>query len=367
MTGLSQIDYRAIKTTRAGRPGPGCVLTNLSITGGKLITAGVTLAKGLKDQPMIVDAEGSFRSEILALKKVYVIFFDDQERRGWLVDGASAILHLLRAQLENDAFHQNGHFSIDDFQYLYANGDAGDVDACATLLRNRYTRVDEDYSFASEIVQVQGGEPVRTDKRIVKTWTVEMITRRIIHLLIQIVSHQQKFTNPHLRGTLREKLEGWSMKDVIDSDFILHPRALHLSSSGNGWVALAQDIGAVTLFGRGIGEILVPRPSHPCRFWTHVPCGEDYLATTVPILRQICADFDDKMTTQALLTASISWHQTSQLFEPCQGSTSDSKHKCDRVQSLFPVNSIGKCTRPSAFYDEANAKGAVIFGRVARF
>jgi hypothetical protein len=77
----------------------GCALEKVSISGGKIITAGPSFARGNKDSTLVRSSQGPYEYKIYAASRMKVIFYDTVDRRAWLVDGASALLHMTRAQL----------------------------------------------------------------------------------------------------------------------------------------------------------------------------------------------------------------------------------------------------------------------------
>lgn len=84
----------------SGLPGPhaGCALEKVSISGGKFVTTGVSVGIGIRDKPIHVSRNG-YVDKLQWIHKKYVVFRDEENKRGWLVNGTSALLHLLRTSL----------------------------------------------------------------------------------------------------------------------------------------------------------------------------------------------------------------------------------------------------------------------------
>lgn len=238
------------------------------------------------------------------MTKIYVVLFDDEDRRGWLVDGASAVLHLVRAQLAVPPYSDSKLLRIEYFHHADPKG--GEA-AKAALLddRNRSMRVEEDWEYSKEITSSKDGEKSER-KKSAKTWTVQDLIRQTWHTFELISAQQAKIKPVHLRGTPREKLEGWSMKDIIESENRMEPRIITLKASGRGWVDFTRSVHAVTLFGRGIGDLL--KPAYPAQcfpHWRRVPTGQDYLATRVYTLRAIWDKYGDDNASPLRLTEDI--------------------------------------------------------------
>jgi hypothetical protein len=54
---------------------------------------------GKKDKSSLI-SRGTYRAKLNALTQKYLVFWDVEHKRGWLVNGPSALLHLLRSSLE---------------------------------------------------------------------------------------------------------------------------------------------------------------------------------------------------------------------------------------------------------------------------
>jgi hypothetical protein len=126
-------------------------------------------------------------------------------------------------------------------------------------------------------------------------------------------------------------------------------------------VDLTRSIRAITLLGKGFGEIIKPSKdaNSLCQNWKHVPTGKDYLVARTSTLKEICKRHGNHSSNPMELANEIYWHKPDKLFEPCECKSAS----CDRVQVLLPA-SLGSKRHPQPFgYDN----GAVIFGRSRRF
>lgn len=73
-------------------------MDKVSISGGKIINAGVTFARGIKDTPLYLKRAMAYEQEIHDAGNVQVVLYDMADKRAWLVDGACALLHLTCTQ-----------------------------------------------------------------------------------------------------------------------------------------------------------------------------------------------------------------------------------------------------------------------------
>ncbi|KAL9087250.1 MAG: hypothetical protein Q9165_006744 [Trypethelium subeluteriae] len=114
----SASNFQPRKHSRLPEPFPGCVLEKVSISAGKIVVGSGTISRGCRDIPIHVS-----RTELIPklqwLHAKYMVLWDEADERGWLVNGTSALLHLLRASLEynkNDSFQSAFLYHSEDWE-----------------------------------------------------------------------------------------------------------------------------------------------------------------------------------------------------------------------------------------------------------
>ncbi|KAL3451157.1 hypothetical protein BJX65DRAFT_235059 [Aspergillus insuetus] len=85
-------------------------LKEVSISQGRLIKYDQKPTLGKRDISPLV-TRGTLRAKLESLSKRYVVLWDVRSKRGWLVNGPSALLHLLRASLRSN--------QIDDLSFAF--------------------------------------------------------------------------------------------------------------------------------------------------------------------------------------------------------------------------------------------------------
>jgi hypothetical protein len=298
-----------------------------------------------------------------------VILYDTRDRRGWLVDGASALLHITRTQLSSSPYSDSEIFRLEDFHH--ADPSAGVAAAKRALMdsKNREMVIFEDTEISIESKASSGATAADQVRKIARRWTYEDLVRQTYHTLEQIHDYQTKMmASPTfgIRFTDREKLTGFGFMDIVDGHNDLLPRVATLKSSGRGWVDFTRSIRAVTLLGKGFGEIIRPSKDSNklCKYWNHVPIGKDYLVACTATLKEICLKHGDCDSDPLELAGGIYWHKPDKLFESCECKHARLAKICDRVQVLLPQLSLGSKKLPQPF---GCRNGAVIFGRSKRF
>ncbi|KAK0717673.1 hypothetical protein B0T26DRAFT_645268, partial [Lasiosphaeria miniovina] len=101
LTGSADANYK-IGWSGLMQPRAGCAFEKVSIVGGMFITAEVSCLLGKKDKPIHIRSRDDYIMRLKWIAQKFVVLYDTQERRAWLVDGVSALLHLVRASLKHD-------------------------------------------------------------------------------------------------------------------------------------------------------------------------------------------------------------------------------------------------------------------------
>jgi hypothetical protein len=367
-TGTADVRYDKIGWTGPNFSSSGCALEKVSITAGKFITGGATFAKGNKDTPIYLSRGGPYLQEIHFARNINVVLYDTKDRRGWLVDGASALLHIVRTQLSSSPYCSSPLFKMEDFQHADPENGADAAQVALTDARNMEMAIFEDVERWSESTAAGQTSMEETKKKTI-TWCFRDLVRQTWHILEQIHDHQTNMlASPGigLRFTDRDKLEGFGFMDIVSGQNPLRPRVSVLKSSGRGWVDFTRSIGAISLLGRGFGDLIIPAldSNELCRVWASVPKNQDYLVVCTTMLREICRKNGDTDSNPLELVKDIYWYKADRLFESCRCKSECSSQACDRVQVLLPRLSIGSKRHPDPFQ---NDRGAAIFGRSRRF
>ncbi|KAL8314645.1 hypothetical protein RB597_007099 [Gaeumannomyces tritici] len=356
----------------------GCRLERAEISGGQLIHGTVTFALGAREKPIHVSRDG-YIPKLKWITGKYVILWDEESRRGWLVNGASALLHLLRASLghsQKDKF--KSAFLFDESSFIEAEGHNNADSAIEVLINERNLRLPL-YSERSETVQSETSKGKFSKSQLSATRTSKFycIQDRVEHLygiLEKMIDHQtavERRDGVQMPEWPRRQLEGWDFREVFADRDPLYPRVATLDTIGKGWVDFTRGIHAITLFGRGFGDLMRPggqSAAAACTRWSTLPRGGCYLAAAVSDLMEIMRVDGDPDANPRRLSERLLWYSKEASFSPCPcgemtptrrsfGPTS--KHR-DPVQALFPSRFWRKLKRKAQA--ELPDRGAVVFG-----
>lgn len=116
--GTREANYK-INWSGLRKPLPGCAFEKVTIVGGMFVTGGVSCVLGKKDKPVHIRGRNDYIMRLRWISKKYVVLYDVPDRRSWMVDGVSTLLHLAKASLhhdENDDFKDLSLFDEDSLQ-----------------------------------------------------------------------------------------------------------------------------------------------------------------------------------------------------------------------------------------------------------
>lgn len=89
------------------------------------------------------------------------------------------------------------------------------------------------------------------------------------------------------RFKVRKHLEGWDYNDLAKQRDSIRPRVGTIQSAGKGWIDFTRAIDAITLFGRGFGEVMQPAQNILYSHWATLPKGKYYVAASGYDLKKI--------------------------------------------------------------------------------
>lgn len=347
-TGSPTATY-AVERSRLPAPGPGCVLQKVQIVGGMYITGGAEFALGKRDKPVRMTRKG-YVPLLQAISRKFVLFWDEEGKRGWLSNGLSALLHLLRGSLEQD---RTGKFSaafkmaLDD---LHEAGGAYCPASAAEFL------IDE-HNKAVNLFPERDGTFYRLQDRV----------EYLCNILEKLVDQQEDVDRPtgvSLQFRPRARLEGWDYRDIVSMKDPLFPKVATLGASGKGWVDFTRALRVVTIFGRGFGELIEPRTSPgtqpSCARWITLPTDQYYLAVHVADLQEIMDSEGDSESRPVRLCQNIFWYRSGQPLRPCACGLGSNRH--DPVQALFPSTLKIFARHRNREPAQLTPNGAVVFG-----
>lgn len=350
----------------------GAYLEKLNVNLGKIFTIGATINPRLKHiSPHFV--RDTYVQKLMWIEKENVVLWDEKTKRGWLVDGTSALLHLVRMSLK---LYAKGNYSNELLfnESKMRNATNHEPESAAQVLGDRGNRKLEVWPGKSERWKEEEGkgQEVKTsEKRKRASYSFEnLVEQKHTALEFLIESHRQfaSMNGINMKFRIRKHLEGWDFEDLAgENDPEL--RVATLKAVGYGWADFIHSIKAITLFGCGFGDIIVPSKAEKlCPQWSQLPKGQYNLAASMFDLNNIVKRFGQTHHERIEVVHGLLWHSPTNPFAPCHcHSHKDSRDSHEPyiehhspVQVLFPkiVSRISRARKP----EDLNNSGAIIFG-----
>ncbi|KAK6535580.1 hypothetical protein TWF694_002035 [Orbilia ellipsospora] len=343
----SVVDYRAgaadanyeVRPSRLPKTDAECLLHRVSIPRRREIQ-GVPQNLGNKDTPSHASGNISIR-KLSWIHTRYIVLWDEQENRGWLVNGTSALLHLLRKSLESEISSDFGSYICFKKEQMQESPKPWEYNSAIYVLLNENNLGlkiyrDEDYCIRDRLEQLYDA-------------------------MDKIIEHQDNIAKRCANLNIgREKyLEGWDFCSLATNQDMIKPRVAELRDTCIDWISFTRAIQAVVLFGHGFGEILKPRGGYPCTRWANLPTGSYYLAAAVGDLKKIMYT-NGGQDNPLKLTDDIRCHSSQDVFSMCEcKGKGDVEQHSDLTNALVP--SI-RGTLPPNGYVQLHDRGEINFG-----
>ncbi|KAI9856822.1 MAG: hypothetical protein M1813_008759 [Trichoglossum hirsutum] len=282
-----------------------------------------------------------FDDEIQIARNQPLLLYDVEAKRGRLVSGLSVALHIAHAWLPLQRDLQKPAIEL---PYAETLGDGGEA---------AWSAIKQGEGF-----ELRGGtsgcDPYRLKDFI--TWILRAPDGRKAKAEEDLLQGFE--LNLSMKRTL--KLRGWEFVDVVTRTprFQVKEVLIDKKTAGPWRHVIAENHNIVVLFGDNIGDPIQPkRGEQICSSWARVPRSQNYLAASVPCLRQLFQPCE-QTSCQKLFTK-YCWHKppNSHLFEDCDFNQASN---CNRLQEL---KRLSKKLIPLGVIRD---NGAVIFGKVAK-
>ncbi|KAF5633833.1 nucleoside phosphorylase [Fusarium tjaetaba] len=298
--------------------------------------------------PSIGSVDYDYRLRLLEAQ--FFLLWDEKEKRGWLINGATALLHAVEECIAPD-MNGDSRSALLFGKHCSETAHQGRSPSVVQILNDRkYQKL---LLYGEENMQTTVGDKIK-----------ELCS--IFEYFVDLQGHSK--TTDRLSGRSRKYLEGWDFEDVVSNFRTFHARQTTLETLGKEWVDFIRAIKAVTLFGQGFGEII--RPQKTCRRWTTLPKGKYYIATLVSDLHKVLKEHGNCGDGHLRLGDNLIWHSATPGSDFCKcdqlGQQMGGRHRCEPVQVCFPLNLAESLeSRKSKIPD--NNEGALIFGHHSLF
>lgn len=277
---------------------------------------------GAKDTPeCIVKEDDVVRLDWISTK--FVLLWDERDKRGWLINGTTALLYIVRTYLSHAKEKFDFIFNIKDEDIQEAEPPFTAESAMKVLLNYHNRRL--------KIYKVDDDDG---DKFLLKT-RIEYFYNRL-ELLIECQAVVARDCGSKLSSIPRRYLEGWDFEAVAEELPDLDPLVATIATAGKGWIDFVRAIHAVTLVGQGFGDIIKPAGQGRCDYWATLPTKRYYIASCVSDLKRLMKMVKKKQEGYVLLCDDLICHTPASVHMPCQCRLTPGEGQCEPVRTIIP-------------------------------
>ncbi|KAH7160482.1 hypothetical protein B0J13DRAFT_128129 [Dactylonectria estremocensis] len=349
-------------------PPKSMVIDKLYVEGGSNLIGGLSISIGKRDKPVYLQRAKSYSGLIDWISVQPLVFYDVEDQRAWLVDGASALLHLVRASIEQDrsrpAYRSKWRFNgtIEGNQSPIGNTTAVEVLSNFDNLNLPLYIDDIRPNQHGQLVEI----PYYFRDRVQE---IMQDVQVLVDYQAQIAA-QDGYWFRQSSKMLAKSLVGFDFWDIAKPSGPIQQRAHYLRTAGHGWIDYVRSVKATTIFGKNFGDLLqVEDPNLLCANWKSVPTGMDYMGASIATLKTIQTARTGLALSPGHITPDIVWSSRYQLFSQCgclQSQPELTTLHVDPVQLLLPKGQKIHLSVPKLCLDitlkDLNDKGAVVFG-----
>jgi hypothetical protein len=301
---------------------------------------------GIKDKPEHINYEDDYLSTLGMISERHFVFYDTGDRRAWLFDGATAVLHLLRACIEYSHTESvvKDFFTFKDDELEEANESRKGRDAAFYVLAKEHNQLLPFWPKTPTIIQETTMKPGSAAEEATRYQKASFCLKdrvcQICRILQQIVAHQDDVhtrdgVGARIKLTARRQLEGFDFMDVATNQGTLWPKVNYIHAKGEGWIDFTRKLHCVTLFGTGFGQLMEPvgKPCGNCM--SNIPQKPEVLGITTADLLRIIEQRGENNQIPWRIVDDMHWYIPDQLFEACRCNSTAKKR--DRVQLFLPA------------------------------
>ena len=366
----------AISRSHLEKTSSSVAFKSLLLSTGQFVSLGTSVVLGVKDPPVHVSPTGlGIMDKLLWMENRFVVLWNSKESRGWLVDGISALLHMLRTSLKAS---QSSRFFKSAFKLretdIYESDESYPQAAFDFFTINNHRNLElELYLRKLEVVNERtvGEEPTGSTKTKIASVLMQDRVEHLWEILAQIITQQVEFSKRegcYWKPQLRESLEGWDFVNLACHQSPFEPIVAKMDCFSEPWIHFIRSINAIVLFGDGFGELIEPTGDSLiglCSEWKTLPKGKNYLATTFSTLKQIQERYGRESTAPMEISRGFVWCCPTDNIAPCECDKSKDGRHTEAVQVVWPSlwKAEPRITLPLASNQNLKENTALVFGQ----
>ncbi|KAF3014249.1 hypothetical protein E8E14_010237 [Neopestalotiopsis sp. 37M] len=362
--GTSESNLQIPNSTLDDDAVPEIELEKVTVGLSRYFTLNASFLIGCRDRPLNAPIEGDYDDNIWLMSQKFVVLYDVPEQRGFLVDGTTALLHLVQSSLFR--YYNDRGSGIERNAIKLDNDPDLRLRSLRTLLSFENARMKLHSNLDEESIKIQTKEvseeshptantnentnPIKVTREVTssanESW--KHLKDRVNKIFFMLnpafeMSCDKKFSIKLNQIGRLGKLKGYDFWKVAS----LETAGLLFTEAGpnsQGWLNLVHRISALTLFGRDFGDIIRHQDTSGtfmCLDWRSVPKGEGYLAMSNSTLKNIMERYTSQETLQIIheVCEDSPWDPFGSCHEKHDGQKCDRRHFLVNSQEKKPLDS----------------------------
>lgn len=223
-------------------------LKNVNISAGYIVTCGANFAPAKKDISVTIAESRPYEQQMDAAREMLVNFYDTDTQRSWLLDGATALLHLCRGWLSSEYASSSCSSEAAERKFTYpATFDGGKASLFALNLE------------ANRSLELYSRKSRTTDDNPTETkWCWEQLVEQKWLALEKLYDHidsSSRATWDLPSGLHSHVLEGFEFVDILSSKPTIKSKMVNLDSDAATWLNMTKDNGKTLIHKNRLHEM----------------------------------------------------------------------------------------------------------------
>lgn len=283
-------------------------LDRLTFGGGQYATLAASFGLGRKDCSVDfpTDVGWAYETCIELARKTTMLFYSSDDQRGWLLDGATALVHLARASLTVDWIGKRHEEVLSMLRYI--RHDEGGISAKEALLLNAeieiFTKSEPrketttgtkapmlDITSAAADAQsasgpAKGPQPRTEYKKVEELWTYGDLVLNLWRKLERLQADSQTPRSLQIKFYSTEaRLTGWETEHLITHKRRVAHRYVKMGSESKSWRRYVKKLSPVVLLAPNFGDLVSAFPGAlVCEKMQQIPTNRGLVAPICVLL-----------------------------------------------------------------------------------
>ena len=335
--GSGSINYRKTGWSSAKESGRTMRISGATLGYSKVLTAQANFVLGPKDGTLHFSQPGPFDRVIRSIETYPVTLYDFEDRRAWLVSALDVLLHTMATRNSQRPYMIGGR----SVHLRFTQPHLRDATRQA-LLQNKSIQLvdDSEYYYKDAILEV---------------WSQ-------LEAMIDETVRMAQSPGVPIRNPFHDTLRGWEFMSLVEETPISPMKTRNVKRTSGEWVGLVKDLAAVTLFGRGFGELIRPiRVEGLCQQWQCLPKGHDYLALGCRMLDELRRKAGSANDRNCLTSTGLRLSLKPYSFGHCTRRNAGSCD-CERLQKIIDESSPMSFRRSNMLFSFPE-HGCIVIGQ----